>query len=104
MEKYSTHLGTKDIPKEIKCNSPLFYFSSPEKKKVYILFWRDCRAKGILNIADEGAKWFNHSFALSSNVGNKPDSAILPLYIFLEKCLYMCIQKYVQKHSEHHWP
>lgn len=35
MEKYSTHLGMKDIPKEIKCNSPPYYFESLEEKFIH---------------------------------------------------------------------
>ena len=35
MEKYSTHLGMKDIPKEIKCNSPPYYFESLKEKFIH---------------------------------------------------------------------
>ena len=35
MEKYSTHLGKEDITKEIKCNSPLYYFESLREKFIH---------------------------------------------------------------------
>lgn len=45
--KISTYLETKNIPKETKCNSPLFYFGSKEEKS-YTLFGRGYRAQGTL--------------------------------------------------------
>lgn len=35
MEKYSTHLGMKDITKEIKCNSPQYYFENVKEKFIH---------------------------------------------------------------------
>lgn len=35
MEKYSTHLGMGGITKEIKCNSPLYYFESLKEKFIH---------------------------------------------------------------------
>lgn len=81
MEKYSTYLGTEEIPKETKCNSSLFYSGREKKNKSRVLSLGEVVGQEeFLYIVDEYANWFNHSLALSSSNG----------YILREIFIHMC--------------
>ena len=94
MEKYSTHLGMEDITKEIKCNSPQYYFENLKEK-----FTHSCgeiveqeESLTLFMTVPIGSIIVLHYLVM---LGIARPGNFTPRYRLLEKFLYVCIQKYI---------